>query len=74
MSILFDYLFSHDNLDLLKHPHQHKSCRSEPIRIYLAIEWAIDKLKDEKLHSFKQKRVPTSGQLTLCANKRRKIE
>jgi len=66
-----DYLFSHDNLDLLKHPHQHKSCRSEPIRIYLAIEWAIDKLKDEKLHS---KRAPTSGQLTLCANKRRKIE
>ena len=46
-----DFLLSHDNLDLLKGPHQHKSCRSQPIRIYLAIERALltmDKLNNEK--------------------------
>jgi hypothetical protein len=44
-----DYLVPHDNLDLLK--YQYKLCRSEPIRIYLAIERALvtmDKLKNEK--------------------------
>ncbi len=73
-----DYLFSHDNLDLLKDPHQHKLCRSQPNRIYLAIERAlltVEKLKDEKLTtSFQQKRAPASGQLSLCTNKRRKFE
>ena len=73
-----DFLFSHDNLDLLKDPHQHKSCRSQPIRIYLAIERAIqtmDKLKNEKhvlAKSIQQKRAPRR-QLTLCSNKRSRI-
>ena len=74
-----DYLFSHDNLDLLKDPHQHKSCRSQPIRIYLAIERALltmDKLNNEKhilAKSIQQKRASTTRQLTLCSNKRSKI-
>ena len=74
-----DFLLSHDNLDLLKGPHQHKSCRSQPIRIYLAIERALltmDKLNNEKhilAKSIQQKRASTTRQLTLCSNKRSKI-
>ena len=73
-----DYLFSHDNLALLKYPYQHKSCMSQPIRIYLAIERALltmDKLNNEKhilAKSIQQKRASTTRQLTLCSNKRRK--
>jgi hypothetical protein len=58
---------------------KYKSCRSEPIRIYLAIERALvttDKLKNEKYNlekSIQQKRAPKTRQLTLCSNKSSKI-